>query len=136
MKIDLQSRFVQKHIHTFIALFGFVGAYLLIKLIGGTLFEGMDDAIDHLIHMIVFAGVGFVILLALMYAALFTILQPIVLPYADFLLDHEKRWRAHWAGEGLAPSAEECRAAAGYATNSGLRIAAYVIALALLATPL
>ena len=122
--------------HSGIAIMILVGALVLLKVIGSALFAGLSEGLEHLVQMVVFAGVALVVISTNLYIMLFTPLQAIILPYSDFLLKHEKRWDAAIDDDADEPSQAECHTALGYNINSGLRILAFLVAQALVATPL
>lgn len=122
--------------HIAAAVFILLGALGLLKWVGGSMFAGVDEGLEHLVHMVVFAFVALFVLGANAYILLFTPMQKIVLPYSDFLLEHEKRWRAYLETQQNKPTMEESLTAIGYSINSGLRIFGFLVAQALVATPL
>lgn len=130
---------VKKALHGAVALAILIGALLLLRLVGSTMFAGLADGLEHLVHMIVFAFTALFVIGTNLYIILFTPVQAIILPYSDFLMAHEKRWAAYFAnaeGNSKEPSYAECHTALGYNINSGLRILAFLVAQAIVATPL
>lgn len=127
---------VKKLGHMAAAVFLLLGALGLLKWVGGSMFAGVEDGLEHLVHMVVFAFVALFVLGANAYILLYTPMQNIVLPYSDFLLAHEKRWAAFFETQQNKPSQEECTTALAYGVNSGLRIFGFLVAQALIATPL
>ena len=133
MNISLDMK---KLVHSGIAIMILVGALVLLKVVGSALFSGLSEGLEHLVQMVVFAGVAMVVITTNLYIMLFTPLQAVILPYSDFLQAHEKRWDAAINGDADEPSQAECHTALGYNINSGVRILAVLIAQALVATPL
>ena len=139
MKLEIESlgaSSITKILHTLIAGAVLIGSWYIVDKVGGSLFSGMADGVDHLIHMIVFGQVALVVMIVNLYILLKTPIQEIALPHADYLLDLEKKFRVSWAGEGSAPTKDEVTFGVACAISSGLRVLAIIIGISIVATPL
>ena len=112
------------------ALALFIGSWILLHWLGSALFGGVKEGVQHLVHMLIFGSVALLVISANFYCILFTPLQKAVLPDADALLEIEKKWRL---GTITAQDVEYAKACA---INSGCRVIAFLIAWALVTTPL
>ena len=132
----LRAPLITKVFHILAAGAALVGSWYIVHKVGGTLFGGMEEGIDHLIHMIVFGQVALVVMIVNLYILLKTPIQEIALPHADYLLDLEKKFRANWAGEGPPPEKEEVIFGVACSISSGLRVLAIIVGISIVATPL
>lgn len=124
-----------KYLHTGIVVAGILFLLIILNSIGTTFFHNADAGIQHLLHMFVFAAVALVVAVAILYALLFTPLQKVVLPHADFLLSIEDKLTSKVALKQQLTQAELDFAKAA-AINSGLRIIAILLFIGILSTPL
>ena len=133
---SLETPSVKKVVHTLIAVAALVGSWYVVHKVGGSLFTGMGDGINHLIHMIVFGQVALVVMIVNLYVLLKTPIQEIALPHADYLLDLEKKFRISWAGDGPPPTKDEVAFGVACSISSGLRVLAIIVGISIVATPL
>ena len=139
MKLEIENlgaSSVKKGFHILIAGAALVGSWYIVHEIGGTLFIGMADGVEHLIHMIVFGQVALVVMIINLYILLKTPIQEIALPHADYLLDLEKKFRINWAGKGPPPKRDEIIFGVACSISSGLRVLAIIVGISIVATPL
>ena len=110
--------------------------FLTYKWLGSSLFSEEGEAVTHITDMLIFGGVGLVVLFIIFIFFHIPVVQKIVLPHEDELVDMTKIWRGdeEWAGRQI--TTQDCYLAIAFAINSGLRILAVMIAIAMLATPL
>ena len=139
MKLEIENlgvSSVKKGFHILIAAAALIGSWYIVHKVGGTLFSGMTEGVEHLIHMIVFGQVALVVMVVNLYILLKTPIQEIALPHADYLLDLEKKFRANWAGEGPLPKKDEVIFGVACSISSGLRVLAIIVGVSIVATPL
>ena len=139
MKLEIENlgvSSVKKGLHILVAATILIGSWYIVHKVGSVLFTGMEDGINHLIHMIVFGQVALVVMIVNLYILLKTPIQEIALPHADYLLDLEKKFRANWAGDGPLPKKDEVIFGVACSISSGLRVLAIIIGISIVATPL
>ena len=133
---NLGAPAITKAFHILVAVAALAGSWYIVHKVGGSLFTGMEDGVNHLIHMIVFGQVALVVMIVNLYILLKTPIQEIALPHADYLLDLEKKFRANWAGDGPVPNRDEIIFGVACSISSGLRVLAIIIGISIVATPL
>ena len=139
MKFEIKgfkSPLITKGFHILIAVAALLGSWYIVYKVGGSLFTGVGDGVEHLIHMIVFGQVALVVMIVNLYILLKTPIQEIALPHADYLLDLEKKFRASWEGEGSPPERDEIIFGLACSISSGLRVLAIIVGISIVATPL